>query len=309
MAGKEFERLLSIMEKLRGENGCPWDRKQTLESLLSYLLEEAYEVIDAVRKRDYVSLREELGDLLLQVVFQAQIAKEEGLFDIKDVIRGINEKLIKRHPHVFGNEKFKDAEDVLLNWENMKKKEKERDLEMEALLDVLNQKISLKVVVNTRDEIEKALELKKELGVHIILEQAEESFLLTKELKAEDVPVIVGPYFIAGRMYHQRYHYVKYAFKLYEDGVLFALTTDHPTVPVHFLYPMSVLFVKAGMPELDALRLISTNPAKILGMDKETGTIEVGKRANLVFLSDEPYTLHSEVVGHMIEGEMVWKNF
>lgn len=131
MAGKEFERLLSIMEKLRGENGCPWDKKQTLESLLSYLLEEAYEVIDAVRKRDYISLREELGDLLLQVVFQAQIAKEEGLFDIKDVIRGINEKLIKRHPHVFGNEKFKDAEDVLLNWENMKKKEKGK----ESILD------------------------------------------------------------------------------------------------------------------------------------------------------------------------------
>ncbi|KUK14478.1 MAG: nucleoside triphosphate pyrophosphohydrolase [Synergistetes bacterium] len=126
MAGKEFERLLGIMEMLRGENGCPWDKKQTLESLLSYLLEETYEVVDAVKRRDYVSLKEELGDLLLQVVFQAQITKEEGLFDIKDVIETISEKLINRHPHVFGKENFKDADEVLLNWERMKKEEKNK---------------------------------------------------------------------------------------------------------------------------------------------------------------------------------------
>lgn len=131
MAGKEFERLVSIMEKLRGENGCPWDRKQTLESLLSYLLEETYEVIDAVRKEDYPALKEELGDLLLQVVFQAQIAKERGLFNIEDVIKGINEKLLKRHPHVFGSENFKDSDEVLLNWERMKKEEKGK----ESILD------------------------------------------------------------------------------------------------------------------------------------------------------------------------------
>ncbi len=126
MAGKEFERLVSIMEKLRGENGCPWDRKQTLDSLVSYLLEETYEVVDAIRRRDYASLKEELGDLLLQVVFQAQIAKEKGLFDIEDVIKGINEKLIRRHPHVFGDKRFKDSDEVLLNWETMKKEEKKK---------------------------------------------------------------------------------------------------------------------------------------------------------------------------------------
>ncbi|MCS7232982.1 MAG: nucleoside triphosphate pyrophosphohydrolase [Synergistetes bacterium] len=126
MAGKEFERLVDIMEKLRGENGCPWDKKQTFESLLSYVLEEAYEVVDAVKREDYVLLKEELGDLLLQVVFQAQIAKEKGLFDIEDVIKGINEKLIRRHPHVFGSESFKDSDEVLLNWERMKREEKSK---------------------------------------------------------------------------------------------------------------------------------------------------------------------------------------
>lgn len=131
MAGEEFERLVSIMEELRGENGCPWDKRQTFETLLSYILEEAYEVVDAVKKGDYSSLKEELGDLLLQVVFQAQIAKENGLFDIRDVIKGINEKLIRRHPHVFGNENFKDSDEVLLNWEKMKKEEKKK----ESILD------------------------------------------------------------------------------------------------------------------------------------------------------------------------------
>ncbi len=126
MAGKEFERLVSIMERLRGENGCPWDRKQTLDSLVSYLLEETYEVVDAIKNKDYASLKEELGDLLLQVVFQAQIAKEKGLFDIEDVIKGINEKLIRRHPHVFGDKSFKDSDEVLLNWETMKKEEKKK---------------------------------------------------------------------------------------------------------------------------------------------------------------------------------------
>lgn len=133
MAGKEFERLVSIMERLRGEGGCPWDRKQTLESLLSYLLEETYEVVDAVKKGDYSALREELGDLLLQVVFQAQIAKEKGLFDIRDVIKGINEKLIRRHPHVFGEEEFKDSDEVLLNWERMKKEEKSKESVLDGI--------------------------------------------------------------------------------------------------------------------------------------------------------------------------------
>ena len=200
-------------------------------------------------------------------------------------------------------EKFEKAK----NYE--KKKEKERDLEMETLLQVLRKEIPLKVSVNTRDEIEKALELKQEYDVNMIFQEAEDSFMVADLIRKEEIPVIAGPYFIAGRLYHQRNHYIKNLYPLYEKGVVFALTTLHPIVPVHLLYHQSALLVKVGISELDALRAISTNPAKILGLDKETGTIEKGKKANLVFLSDEPFTKKSDVVGHMLEGEMVWKNF
>ncbi|MGB9824138.1 MAG: amidohydrolase family protein [Candidatus Hydrothermia bacterium] len=190
-----------------------------------------------------------------------------------------------------------------------KKKEKEIDLEMEALTKALNREIPVTISVNTRDEIERAIELKRDYNLDVILEEAEDSFTLTELIKKEEIPIIVGPYFVAGRMYHQRHHYAKYAYKLYEAKILFALTTMHPTIPVHFLYHQSVLFVKLGMPEVDALKTISLNPAIIAGLDKEVGTIEVGKKASMVFLSDAPYTLYSDVVGHMIEGEMVWKKF
>ncbi len=117
------------MEKLRSPGGCPWDRKQTEESLLKYLLEEAYEVVDAVQEGDPEKLKEELGDLLLQVVFLAQIAREKGQFTIEDVARGIGDKLIARHPHVFGDKKLESAEEVLQHWDSFKKKEKKNLLE------------------------------------------------------------------------------------------------------------------------------------------------------------------------------------
>ncbi len=121
------------MEKLRSPEGCPWDRKQTHESLLPYLLEETYEVVDAVKKGDDEELKEELGDLLLQVVFHSQIAKERGAFDIKDVVDAIAKKLIHRHPHVFGGrEDIKTAEDVSREWERLKEKEGKRK---ESILD------------------------------------------------------------------------------------------------------------------------------------------------------------------------------
>lgn len=122
---KNFEKLVEIMEKLRGENGCPWDRAQKREDLKTYLLEETYEVLDAIEKKDDEKLKEELGDLLLQIVFHCQIAKEEGKFDIENVARKINEKLIRRHPHVFGDLKVKTPEKVVLNWEKIKKSENE----------------------------------------------------------------------------------------------------------------------------------------------------------------------------------------
>jgi tetrapyrrole methylase family protein/MazG family protein len=119
----DFEDLVRIMEKLRSENGCPWDREQTHRSLVKYLIEETYEVVDAILKEDYENLKEELGDLLLQVVFHSQIAKESGNFEIGDVVDSICRKLIERHPHVFGNEtEIKTSEDVLRRWESFKKK-------------------------------------------------------------------------------------------------------------------------------------------------------------------------------------------
>lgn len=121
---KDFQDLLDIIETLRNPGGCPWDREQTHESLKSDLLEECYEVIDAIENKDEDALIEELGDVLLQVVFHASIGKEDGYFDIMDVIGGISNKMINRHPHVFGNEEANTSEQVLVNWDEIKKEEK-----------------------------------------------------------------------------------------------------------------------------------------------------------------------------------------
>ncbi len=119
-----FDRLISIMQELRQK--CPWDKRQTHESLKKYALEEVYELLDAIDSEDPRKLKEELGDILLQVVFHSQIAKEEGRFDIHDVIEHLCSKLIGRHPHVFGSE---CAEDVLKNWEHRKAQERESILD------------------------------------------------------------------------------------------------------------------------------------------------------------------------------------
>lgn len=121
---KDFQDLSDIIETLRNPGGCPWDREQTHESLKSALLEECYEVIDAIENEDEDALIEELGDVLLQVVFHASIGKEDGYFDIMDVIGGISNKMINRHPHVFGNEEANTSEQVLVNWDEIKKEEK-----------------------------------------------------------------------------------------------------------------------------------------------------------------------------------------
>lgn len=122
---KDFNDLLQIIETLRGENGCPWDREQTHKSLEKALIEESYEVIDAIEKDDDDAIIEELGDVLLQVVFHASIGKEDGYFDIGDIIGGICHKMISRHPHVFGTlDGVNSSEDVLEKWDELKKKEK-----------------------------------------------------------------------------------------------------------------------------------------------------------------------------------------
>lgn len=119
-----IEKLIEIIDILRSENGCKWDREQTHESLRRNMLEEAYEAVDAIDDNDMKHLREELGDVLLQVVLHAQIAKEENAFNIEDVAKDISDKLIHRHPHVFGSTKVNSTEEILDNWEKLKKEEK-----------------------------------------------------------------------------------------------------------------------------------------------------------------------------------------
>ena len=134
-ANDRFGELVRIMARLRGENGCPWDREQTHASIKPYLLEETYEVLESIDENDPAKLEEELGDLALQIVFHAQMADEAGLFTIADVLRGINEKLRRRHPHIFGDVKADTAQEVLFNWEQIKKLEREKAQGRASLLD------------------------------------------------------------------------------------------------------------------------------------------------------------------------------
>jgi tetrapyrrole methylase family protein/MazG family protein len=120
---ESFQKLVDIMMRLRSEDGCPWDRVQTSETLKSYLIEETYELIEAIDEKDPVKIKEELGDLLLQIVFHAQIAKDQEEFDINDVVEGISSKMVSRHPHVFGDAKFETPEDVTKQWQDRKKEE------------------------------------------------------------------------------------------------------------------------------------------------------------------------------------------
>ena len=131
--GKRFEELVNIVERLRGLDGCPWDREQTPASLLPYLLEETYEVMESVDDRNWEVLQEELGDLLLHVVFQASIATDSDRFNIDESLKTVNEKLVRRHPHVFGDTKANVAFKAKQNWEAEKQKEKKRDSRIDGV--------------------------------------------------------------------------------------------------------------------------------------------------------------------------------
>src|SRR5437660_530653 len=126
--GERFERAVSIMARLRAPGGCPWDREQTFDSIKPYTLEEAYEVLEAIDKRDWYELTGELGDLLLQVLFYSQMANEQGSFSVDDVLDRLSNKLVERHPHVFGDVKAETSSDVLRNWEALKAGEKKKRL-------------------------------------------------------------------------------------------------------------------------------------------------------------------------------------
>lgn len=121
---RPFDDLVNLMARLRSEQGCPWDREQTLETLRTYLLEETYETIDAIDRADMPALEEELGDMLLEVVFICQICSEQGLFGIDDAARGIHQKLVRRHPHIFGDQEATGAREALGRWETIKNKER-----------------------------------------------------------------------------------------------------------------------------------------------------------------------------------------
>src|ERR1700735_3783671 len=122
--GERFERAVAIMQRLRAPGGCPWDREQTFDSIKPYTLEETYEVLEAIDNRDWDELTGELGDLLLQVLFYAEMAQEQATFSIDDVLDRLSDKLVRRHPHVFGDVKAETSSDVLRNWEALKAAEK-----------------------------------------------------------------------------------------------------------------------------------------------------------------------------------------
>ncbi|MFZ5974585.1 MAG: nucleoside triphosphate pyrophosphohydrolase [Bacillota bacterium] len=131
-----FDALIAIMDRLRGEGGCPWDREQTHQSLRQYLIEETYEVLEAIDNEDDEALLDELGDVLLQVVFHARIAKEQGRFDDRDVTTAVCQKMLRRHTHIFGDAKAETPEDVLVNWEAIKRDEKKQETQAEVLKSV-----------------------------------------------------------------------------------------------------------------------------------------------------------------------------
>ncbi len=131
---EKFVKLLDIMDQLRGENGCPWDLEQDHKTLLPYIVEETYETVEAIEDECPRKLSEELGDVMLQIVFHSRIGKETGTFDVGDVLDSINEKMIRRHPHIFGDAKVNSSKEVLQNWEEIKLKEKGHT-KRESLMD------------------------------------------------------------------------------------------------------------------------------------------------------------------------------
>ena len=172
---KSFEELISIVKRLRGENGCAWDKVQTFDSLIPCFLEEAYEVVDGISKRDYQNIKEELGDVLLHIVFFSELANDENKFDIDEVIKNINQKLIRRHPHVFGESDIKDVDGILKQWDKIKKEEK-------AKKEKKNYKSVLDDIPNSLPVMERAYKLmKKAAGVGFEYKNADDSLKKVEE--------------------------------------------------------------------------------------------------------------------------------
>src|SRR5436190_22281372 len=194
--GEWFEKLVAVQARLRAANGCPWDREQTHRSLRTYLIEEAYEVLEALESGNDAKFAEEMGDLLLQIVFHSQIAREEGRFTAADVIREIHDKMIRRHPHVFGETRAKDSAEVLRNWEQIKAEERRSNKEQAggggsqteppSLLDGVSRALpaTLEGFQLTRKASRIGFDLEDAGGV--IAKMQEETAELEAALKAED---------------------------------------------------------------------------------------------------------------------------
>lgn len=151
-----YTELLDIIKVLRSEKGCAWDRKQTHESLMPHLLEESYELVDAIKKEDAPNMKEELGDILLQVLMHAEIASEKGEFTMEDIVDGIASKLVYRHPHVFEEDNKLSAEEVEANWEQLKKAEKKQSTQTEAMESIAK---SLPALTRAQKIVKKAEEV------------------------------------------------------------------------------------------------------------------------------------------------------
>ena len=178
---QELDKLIEVMAVLRGPNGCPWDKKQDYYSIKENIIEEAYEVVEALERNDIEAFKEELGDLLLQVVFESQMAYEKGDFDLADVAKILREKLIRRHPHVFAEVDVDGSEEVLRNWERIKQEEKQGKDQFDSLLDKFNQGQS---ALNQAHDIQK---IAAEVGFdwdHLkpVLDKIEEEFGECKEI-------------------------------------------------------------------------------------------------------------------------------
>lgn len=194
--GEWFEKLVAVQARLRAPKGCPWDREQTHQTLRTYLLEEAYEVLEALDHGDDAKFAEEMGDLLLQIVFHSQIAQEEGRFNVSDVIREIHDKMIRRHPHVFGETRAKDSAEVLRNWEQIKAEERRSNkehagsrgsqTEPSSLLDGVSRALpaTLEGFQLTRKAARVGFDWEDAAGV--IAKMQEETAELEAALKAED---------------------------------------------------------------------------------------------------------------------------
>ncbi|KGA96072.1 hypothetical protein AJ85_00395 [Alkalihalobacillus alcalophilus ATCC 27647 = CGMCC 1.3604] len=194
LLSKEFSQLRTVIAQLRGPGGCPWDQKQTHESLKKYLIEEAYELLEAIDEQDDEHMIEELGDVLLQVMLHAQIGEDDGLFSIQDVIQSITEKMIRRHPHVFANTIVQDEEEVLSNWEDIKRSEKgdeevdssimkEKPAGLPALMTALSiQKAAAKVGFDWADPQPMWEKLQEEIDEFLIEVKQENQDEMLKEL-------------------------------------------------------------------------------------------------------------------------------